>query len=922
MAPLVPPFFSALYKQVASHPQEVALGSHWGDIVANLKGVKADERKWTGITDFLQSRSDDRVEKAELLAFLADQTVMVSAIVKEDGLAPWRDMPKHDVQGLPGHRMHPFIENGRVVDPLDHQDVTLPALAEAYCVPSYEMAVWVQQVRDEILREQTFAFADLARVEVEMAQSQLHDALGAHCDATGKPRLDYSTLAQISLSAPLLAAWDPRSQSPFPEDIDLPTDTQAILSAFVQANPMTLQRLRDAFDQEQQAGARLDALREQTGPVYGPLKMPYGENYREMLLTLPDNLIENGPFLSAHWEEPNVLAHVRLSDHRDLHGQKLLMIEELQSDWHQQGRLGGYGITDGLIPDAPMKSSWHEMAFRRVARLAAEEGYDGVAIASAETVAARATEQEREGLTTFYDRVLPRYAKSFGKPFDATLETRSLASGIQAQVLEVTDGLKEHALSVGFPQFSVGLSRVHDNLSIDHIVQPYDSGEENMSSPVQSLGADAIYDERHWTDGDKSGPRSASLRKHAATAATLAGSAFAGTAAHADVLDSFKDFRRIAREVDSASRSIDRTVQRVGDAIPNAPSTSVPSAPPSGSSNVSPPQAPTVGPPPSSSLPSNAGADNSVGNSQSSTWGPPPDAPFAADVTVPVKPSPPQPSLPNAVIDQKLVGDAAGEQTKSFVQAAGAKIDGLRVPILSPELGHAVETISQIGAATGIVLGSTATAGTLGAAAVGYKAWQAYKKSLGIAVKSAPHTLTSRKFQLGAKQAYGLERSVEKTGSGRNVHRAQLVDKESGKITFQIESEKPLRAREVVAVYHVTIVEEAERSLGLAPSPEVKSGLIAERKRIDTERMFRDGAVSPDAIKSLADHLKGGGAIKPAEAPNARTALQVQLADTIGNGSSDSASVTSLASAIRSLPATATGAHMGKSRRAQADVGI
>ena len=31
------------------------------------------------------------------------------------------------------------------------------------------------------------------------------------------------------------------------------------------------------------------------------------------------------------------------------------------------------------VPDAPMKKTWHEMSFRRVARMAAEEGYDAIA---------------------------------------------------------------------------------------------------------------------------------------------------------------------------------------------------------------------------------------------------------------------------------------------------------------------------------------------------------------------------------------------------------------------------------------------------------------------------------------------------------------------------------------------------------------
>ncbi len=63
-----------------------------------------------------------------------------------------------------------------------------------------------------------------------------------------------------------------------------------------------------------------------------------GQNYRELLLTMP----EKGHFESRHFSEPNILAHVRFNDRVDADGKKVLFIEEIQSDWHQQGRKKGY----------------------------------------------------------------------------------------------------------------------------------------------------------------------------------------------------------------------------------------------------------------------------------------------------------------------------------------------------------------------------------------------------------------------------------------------------------------------------------------------------------------------------------------------------------------------------------------------------
>lgn len=45
---------------------------------------------------------------------------------------------------------------------------------------------------------------------------------------------------------------------------------------------------------------------------------------------------------SSHWNEPNILAHIRMDDRVDQNGDKVLFIEEIQSDWAQEGREYGF----------------------------------------------------------------------------------------------------------------------------------------------------------------------------------------------------------------------------------------------------------------------------------------------------------------------------------------------------------------------------------------------------------------------------------------------------------------------------------------------------------------------------------------------------------------------------------------------------
>lgn len=74
-----------------------------------------------------------------------------------------------------------------------------------------------------------------------------------------------------------------------------------------------------------------------------------GENYKELLLTLPGE----AKFQSTHWDQLNVLAHVRFNERKDSAGNRVLFIEEIQSDWAQSGREYGFRTKDMLDRNDP-----------------------------------------------------------------------------------------------------------------------------------------------------------------------------------------------------------------------------------------------------------------------------------------------------------------------------------------------------------------------------------------------------------------------------------------------------------------------------------------------------------------------------------------------------------------------------------------
>lgn len=55
-----------------------------------------------------------------------------------------------------------------------------------------------------------------------------------------------------------------------------------------------------------------------------------------------EKLANQPAFQSGHWQDPNVLAHLRISDRTGPNGEKILHVEEIQSDWGQKGKKEGF----------------------------------------------------------------------------------------------------------------------------------------------------------------------------------------------------------------------------------------------------------------------------------------------------------------------------------------------------------------------------------------------------------------------------------------------------------------------------------------------------------------------------------------------------------------------------------------------------
>lgn len=138
-------------------------------------------------------------------------------------------------------------------------------------------------------------------------------------------------------------------------------------------------------------GVRVEEVTKESDTAkFDKWQLPGGTNYKELLLTLPakptaqqaeletkraalheelrtapvarqqeilaeldtllpamdraDQTASAGQYQSGHYSEPNILAHVRINERTDTEGRRVLFVEEIQSDWGQQGRDKGFRL--------------------------------------------------------------------------------------------------------------------------------------------------------------------------------------------------------------------------------------------------------------------------------------------------------------------------------------------------------------------------------------------------------------------------------------------------------------------------------------------------------------------------------------------------------------------------------------------------
>ncbi len=377
LAGLVPALDAALDR----HPQDRATGDHWAGIVESLEGVRREEIDWSGVLPWLESQEPGTIlAKDEVRAFVRAASPRLERMVlvnsPDEAEAPrWSD----------GHSIMPedseIEERAKEVEAEIWADLEAsgtwqaPWLASGESVEGIDLDDYEDGLQDEDLKE---AVTEAART---IGESYAWDDAGYEYKdyAHGYVAVADNDGEWIGLTDPD-GVWLNDFEGPGAwRDMVAFTEEHAARRYGERATKYDdISRFADA-DRYYEVLLTLPTATETYQAAAAGFQDKYGDDWAKRLtpeersawnaVTWAHQAPGRGEetYTGGHWDDPGVVVHLRVSEAdtpanmnrwetndgrflprtergaNPLAGGTVLVVEEVQSDWHKAGRARGYG---------------------------------------------------------------------------------------------------------------------------------------------------------------------------------------------------------------------------------------------------------------------------------------------------------------------------------------------------------------------------------------------------------------------------------------------------------------------------------------------------------------------------------------------------------------------------------------------------
>lgn len=451
-------FYSATEQAALNLNRNKGTGQSFINDLMKAPDVKKEELQFTGLDDFLRDKPN--VTKQEVQDFLANNRVDVQEVRLGDAPPP-APPPVLDAERLN------LLE--KEFSQLKEHPIDAPNFGQE----KFDELMMLQNIRDNSTVESLYSRADSATSAAQRAQSR------------GNKDIAERYFREAEMLNSRAEALDLRGLGVPEQVITNPTKFDRYTLAGGENYREILLTLPNK-PMEVSAAAEL---------YYKNYKQRGGEpNWSELPVETQQSIIDSMPaavrnasdapeYRSSHFNEPNILAHMRVNDRVDADGKKMLLVEEIQSDWHQAGREKGYGpkmeksveayyeTKDGQripigfgktkeeaeaaidvgwknlvdikyetterkigegVPDAPFKDTWYQLALKRLTKYAADNGYERIGLTTGKQQA------ERFDLSKQVDELL------HSKNADGTYQ---VSAQVQGRGQMIGDAIPENKLS-------------------------------------------------------------------------------------------------------------------------------------------------------------------------------------------------------------------------------------------------------------------------------------------------------------------------------------------------------------------------------------------------------------------------------------------------------------------------------------------
>ena len=394
-------FVSNAEKAVEGIKQEKGTPEQWLKMIEKGGGLKAGEDKWMGLSDWLKEHKGKSITKQEVLDFIRENQIQIEEVKYGEANS-----------------------NPAFTSLKEEYDQWLREEGSDYA--------W-KQLTDRYGDDAEIAFWDLGG-ELAISNEEAAAALLGE-NVINSTRLDYTTEGldnkrEIALTIPTIEPYNSHDEIHF-GDADGGRAIAWVRFGETYSYPVIehVQKVTD-FHEPYKNINQMDVYKPVGGFASGDYVV-HGKGRDGNMIYVAYINDKQLPVAHATLEEARNAMNEYYKEHpRKLKkAQRVLVIDEIQSKRHQDGRENGYQTEefiqtekrlreleskphrteeenreyrelmnkmDGMlrenphpVPDAPFAKNWHELAMKRMLRLAAEEGYDKIAWTKGEQQAER-----------------------------------------------------------------------------------------------------------------------------------------------------------------------------------------------------------------------------------------------------------------------------------------------------------------------------------------------------------------------------------------------------------------------------------------------------------------------------------------------------------------------------------------------------